>query len=71
MLSPSIRRRGLMLGAGAAALSGRRAVAAGPTFRTVTPGVLTVANSGEMPMVGIEGDKMIGSDAEMIGAIAA
>ena len=71
MLSSLIKRRGLMLGAGAAALGGRRAVAAAPTFRTVTPGVLTVANSGEMPMVGIEGDKMIGSDAEMIGAIAA
>jgi polar amino acid transport system substrate-binding protein len=67
-----IHRRGAMVGAGAALLTvGRRAAVAAPQFRTVTPGVLTVANSGEMPMVGIEGDKMIGSDAEMIGAIAA
>ena len=71
MRSPSFSRRGLMLGAGAAALGGRQAAAAPSTFRPVTPGVLTVANSGEMPMAGIDGDKMIGSDAEMIGAIAA
>ena len=71
MRSPSFSRRGLMLGAGTAVLGGRQAAAAPSTFRTGTPGVLTVANSGEMPMVGIEGDKMIGSDAEMIGAIAA
>jgi polar amino acid transport system substrate-binding protein len=71
MLAPSTTRRGLLLSAGAAALAGRYAVAAAPGFRTVTPGVLTVANSGEMPMAGIEGDKLIGSDAEMIGAIAA
>lgn len=70
MLTRPIRRRGVVAGAGAALLAGRHAAAA-PTFRTVAPGVLTVANSGEMPMVGIEGDKMIGSDAEMIGAIAA
>lgn len=65
-----ISRRAAVAGAGAALVAARSGRAA-PSFRTVSPGVLTVANSGEMPMVGIEGDKMIGSDAEMIGAIAA
>ena len=71
MLLRPLRRRGVMMGAGAARLAGRPAAAQRPTFRTVTPGVLTVANSGEMPMVGFEGDKMIGSDAEMVAVIAA
>lgn len=71
MLSHLISRRGAMAGAAAVLLAARSTAAAPPTFRTVTPGVLTVANSGEMPMVGFEGDKMIGSDAEMIGTIAA
>ncbi len=69
MRTPNLRRRNVILGAGAALLAGR-AVAA-PSFKTVEPGFLTVANSGEMPMVGFDGDKMIGSDADMVAAIAA
>jgi ABC-type amino acid transport substrate-binding protein len=68
---PLISRRGMMAGAGAALLAGGTARAAPPAFRTVTPGVITIANSGEMPMVGFEGDRMIGSDAEMVAVIAA
>jgi ABC-type amino acid transport substrate-binding protein len=64
-------RRGFMAGAGAALVtaSGRRAVAA-PSFKTVTPGVLTIANSNEMPMIAMEDGKLIGSDAEIIATIA-
>ena len=66
-----LRRRGFMVGTGAAlvAASARRANPA-PAFKTVTPGVLTIANSGEMPMIAMEGDKLIGSDAEIIATIA-
>src|SRR5580700_1836536 len=64
-------RRGFMAGAGAAlvAASGRRAAAA-PEFKTVAPGVLTIANSNEMPMIAMEDGKLIGSDAEIIATIA-
>jgi len=64
-------RRGFMAGAGAAlvAASGRRADAA-PEFKTVAPGVLTIANSNEMPMIAMEDGKLIGSDAEIIATIA-
>ncbi|HYZ63532.1 MAG TPA: transporter substrate-binding domain-containing protein, partial [Acetobacteraceae bacterium] len=69
-LHPS--RRNLILGAGAAALatSTRRAVAAAPTFKTVEPGVLTIANSNEMPMIAVEDGKLIGSDAEILATVA-
>ena len=45
-------RRGFMVGIGATLLaaSGRGALAA-PSFKTVEPGMLTVANSNEMPMI--------------------
>jgi polar amino acid transport system substrate-binding protein len=64
-------RRSFMAGAGAAALGaiGRPGWAA-PTFKTVAPGVLTIANSGEMPMIAMEGGKLIGSDAEIVATIA-
>jgi ABC-type amino acid transport substrate-binding protein len=64
-------RRGFMVGMGAALLaaSHRDAVAA-PTFKTVEPGVLTLANSNEMPMIAVEDGKLIGSDAEIIATIA-
>src|ERR1700732_2398003 len=64
-------RRSFMAGAGAAALGaiGRPGWAA-PTFKTVAPGVLTIANSGEMPMIAMEGGKLIGSDAEIVTTIA-
>ncbi|MBV8170014.1 MAG: amino acid ABC transporter substrate-binding protein [Alphaproteobacteria bacterium] len=60
------------MGAGIAlcAASGTRARADAPKFKTVEPGVLTIANSNEMPMIGMENGKLIGSDAEMIEVIA-
>src|SRR3954452_14590425 len=67
-------RRELILGLGAAATlvtNRTRAIAATPTFKTVEPGVLTIANSNEMPMIAVEDGKLIGSDAEIITAIAA
>jgi polar amino acid transport system substrate-binding protein len=69
----SVHRRNFIVGTGAAIAAGaftRRASAA-PEFKTVKPGVLTIANSGEMPMIAMEGGKLIGSDAEIIEAIAA
>jgi polar amino acid transport system substrate-binding protein len=58
-----------MLGAGATAFSSRAWAA--PAFKTVEPGVLTIANSNEMPMIAMEDGKLIGSDAEIIATIAA
>ena len=60
-----------MAGAGAAlfAASQRGALAA-PAFKTVNPGVITIANSGEMPMITMEDGKLIGSDAEIVATIA-
>jgi ABC-type amino acid transport substrate-binding protein len=65
-------RRSFMVGVGAAALStfGRPGWAAAPNFKTVAPGVLTIANSNEMPMIAMEGGKLIGSDAEIVATIA-
>jgi ABC-type amino acid transport substrate-binding protein len=66
-----ILRRGFIAGAGAAlATPSIRRVRAAPSFKTVAPGVLTVANSNEMPMVGMDNGKLIGSDAEIISTIA-
>ena len=64
-------RRGFMVGMGATLLaaSSRSALAA-PSFKTVEPGVLTIANSNEMPMIAMEDGKLIGSDAEIIATIA-
>ena len=64
-------RRGFMVGIGATLLaaSGRSTLAA-PSFKTVEPGVLTIANSNEMPMIAMEDGKLIGSDAEIIATIA-
>jgi len=72
MLTRQVSRRGVMVGGGALliAASARRALAAPPTFKTVSPGVITIANSGEMPMIAMENGKLIGSDAEMIATIA-
>ena len=66
-----LRRRSMIAGAGAVLLapSAGRAAAA-PDFKTVSPGVLTIANSGEMPMIAMENGKLIGSDAEIVAAIA-
>jgi polar amino acid transport system substrate-binding protein len=64
-------RRTFMIGAGATLLaaSGHRAGAA-PVFKTVEPGVLTIANSNEMPAIAMENGKLIGSDAEIVETIA-
>jgi len=72
MVIKPIHRRGFLSGAGAAlfAGSGKRAHADAPKFQTVEPGVLTIANSNEMPMIAMENGKLIGSDAEMIETIA-
>src|SRR5580693_1035889 len=65
-------RRGFMVGMGATLLAAsRRSAFAAPSFKTVEPGVLTIANSNEMPMIAMEDGKLIGSDAEIIAAIAA
>jgi polar amino acid transport system substrate-binding protein len=65
-------RRGFMVGVGATLLAGsRRSAVAAPTFKTVEPGVLTIANSNEMPMIAMEDGKLIGSDADIIATIAA
>jgi polar amino acid transport system substrate-binding protein len=68
----NVHRRNFIVGTSAAIAVGaftRRATAA-PAFTTVKPGVLTIANSGEMPMIAMEGGKLIGSDAEIIEAVA-
>src|SRR5579871_4956340 len=71
MTNSKLWRRHFMVGAGAAVLgaSSWRASAA-PSFKTVAPGVLTIANSGEMPMIAMEDGKLIGSDAEIVATIA-
>jgi ABC-type amino acid transport substrate-binding protein len=65
-------RRGFVVGIGATLLaaSGRSTLAA-PSFKTVEPGILTLANSNEMPMIAMEDGKLVGSDAEIIATIAA
>jgi len=64
-------RRKFMMGMGATLLAAsRRSAVAAPTFKTVDPAVLTLANSNEMPMIAMEDGKLIGSDAEIIATIA-
>src|SRR3984957_14022919 len=66
-----VSRRGFVAGVGASALlASRRRSFAAPSFKTVEPGVLTIANSNEMPMIAMEDGKLIGSDAEVIAVIA-
>jgi ABC-type amino acid transport substrate-binding protein len=65
-------RRGFMVGIGATLLAGSgRSTLAAPSFKTVEPGILTLANSNEMPMIAMEDGKLVGSDAEIIATIAA
>ena len=64
-------RRDVILGLSAAGLVASRGVGvAAPSFKTVEPGVLTIANSNEMPMIATEDGKLIGSDAEIVATIA-
>src|SRR5271165_3549780 len=39
-------------------------------FKTVTPGTITVAMNGDMPMTSVKDGKLIGTDGEMLVAIA-
>ncbi|MBI3976573.1 MAG: amino acid ABC transporter substrate-binding protein [Chloroflexi bacterium] len=39
-------------------------------IKTVNPGFLTIAMNGDMPMTGVQADKIIGIDGEVIGMIA-
>jgi ABC-type amino acid transport substrate-binding protein len=59
----------VLAGAGASVVWPRRAASA-PEFKTVSPGTLTVAMNGDMPMTSIKDGKLIGTDGEMIVAIA-
>jgi polar amino acid transport system substrate-binding protein len=64
-------RRGVMVGMGATLCAAtRRWAGAAPTFKTVEPGVITIANSNEMPTIAMENAELIGSDVEIIAAIA-
>jgi ABC-type amino acid transport substrate-binding protein len=60
------------LGAGAlvSPLFGTGAIAAAPKLKTVEDGFITIAMSGTMPVTGVKDGQIIGSDAEMIVAIA-
>ncbi len=78
MFGRRMTRRGLLggaasLGLGAAAGSlgfVPRAFAAAPKVRTVEDGVLTIAMSGAMPGTGVKDGAVIGTDADMVAAIA-
>lgn len=62
---------GLGAGALATSLFGSHArAAAAPKFKTVEDGFITIAMSGTMPVTGLKDGKIMGSDAEMIVAIA-
>ena len=47
-----------------------RALAATPKFKTVEEGFLTIAMSGSMPFTGLQDGKIIGTDTDMVVAIA-
>ena len=71
----TLLERAALLGVGAGGL-GRLLemsdVTAQPAkFKTVNPGVITVAINGDMPMTSVKDGKLIGTDGEMIAAIAA
>ncbi len=69
----TIKRRALlggMLGAPAGLVGLRTARAEAPQFKTVAPGTLTIAINGDMPMTSVKDGKLIGTDGEMIDAIA-
>ncbi len=66
-------RRGFLAGAATASLLGipRASHAEKFSFKTVTPGTITVAMNGDMPMTSVQDGKLIGTDGEMINVIAA
>lgn len=63
---------GAGLGAGIVAGAGFSAAAqaVGPKLKAVNEGFMTIAMTGTMPLTGVMGGKITGSDAEMIVAIA-
>ena len=61
-------RGSLALVAGGIALAGVPAQAAPP--KTIEPGKLTVGINGDMPMTSVKDGKLIGTDGELIAAIA-
>ena len=70
-----LSRRSMLsgLGYGAAALAltnSRLALASAPKLKTVTPGALTVAVNGDMPMTSVKDGQLLGADGEIISAIA-
>ena len=73
-MTHDLGRRAILAGAalGGMALAGLRARPsfAAPSFKTVSPGVLTVAINGDMPMTSVKDGKLIGTDGEMISMIA-
>src|SRR5262249_45083948 len=73
-MSRIIGRRTLFSGAalGGIMLAGLRNKPglAAPSFKTVSPGVLTVAINGDMPMTSVKDGKLIGTDGEMMSVIA-
>ena len=79
LFGTGLTRRGLLrgaagLGLGAAAapvsLASLAFAAAPPKFKTVEEGFLTIAMSGSMPQTGVKDGKIVGSDADMVAAIA-
>ena len=68
----SLLRSTAVLGAGALATSafGKWAFAMPPKFKTAEEGFITIAMSGTMPVTGFKDGQIMGSDAEMIVAIA-
>ncbi len=71
MRSHKPSRRALVAGLGASVVLASHCRATGaPAFKTVEPGMLTIANSNEMPMIAVEDGKLIGSDAEIVATIA-
>lgn len=66
------RAAGVGLGAAAGPLTfvPRAFAAAPPKFKTVEEGFLTIAMSGSMPQTGLKDGMVVGSDADMVAAIA-
>jgi polar amino acid transport system substrate-binding protein len=75
MIDRNLCSRRRLLGTGlaaAAALSGfRTSPARAAGFQLVNPGALTVAALGELPASGLDNGKLIGTDGEIMSAIAA
>ena len=71
-MTVTIQQRTLLAGllAAGAPATIRAARADAPKFKTVTPGTMTVAIDGDMPMASVKDGKLIGTDGDMITAIA-